>query len=101
MTGPRDAPPLAYARAFADWLHASLRDADATALVDWREQAPGATRAHPSEEHYLPLLVAWGAAGERPRAERFVDCFDGPALAMDAYRFDALLPANSPVAAWA
>jgi 4,5-DOPA dioxygenase extradiol len=31
---------------------------------------PEAARAHPSEEHYLPLLVAWGAAGDDARIER-------------------------------
>jgi len=91
MAGPPDAPPLPYAKAFADWLHQRLCAGDDAALTGWRELAPAAERAHPSVEHYLPLLVAWGAAGERPRAERFFAGFDGPALAMDAYRFDAAL----------
>lgn len=86
---PADAP-LAYAREFAEWLHASLRDADREALGEWHERAPGASRAHPSDEHFLPLLVAFAAAGASPRSERFVDSFDGAALAMDAYRFDAV-----------
>jgi 4,5-DOPA dioxygenase extradiol len=30
----------------------------------------GRRRAHPSEEHYLPLLVAWGAAGRDAQVER-------------------------------
>lgn len=88
VSGPRDAAPLSYARAFADWMHACLRDGDSASLVDWRSRAPFASQAHPSDEHYLPLLVAYGAAGEDCRSTRFVDCFDGPALAMDAYRFD-------------
>ena len=43
---------------------------DDAALAAWKEQAPDALRAHPSDEHFLPLLVAYGAAGERPRVER-------------------------------
>jgi 4,5-DOPA dioxygenase extradiol len=42
-------------------------------------------RAHPSEEHFLPLFVALGAAGEKARAERFVEHVEGGVLAMDAY----------------
>ena len=49
--------------AFAGWVGDHLRDHDAEALLAYREQAPEAVRAHPTEEHFLPLFVAWGAAG--------------------------------------
>jgi 4,5-DOPA dioxygenase extradiol len=57
-------PPAAWAVAFDNWLCAAAEAGDAEALVDYRELAPQASRNHPSEEHYLPLLVALGAAGE-------------------------------------
>jgi 4,5-DOPA dioxygenase extradiol len=44
-------------------------------------------RAHPSEEHFLPLLVAYGAAGAGPRVERIDLGVDGGAIAMDAFIF--------------
>jgi len=87
MANPRRHEPLRYAQTFAEWLHGRLVAHDTDALIAYREQAPEAARAHPSEEHFLPLLVAWGAAGEGARAERFATGFDGGALANDSYRF--------------
>lgn len=56
----------AAAHAFDAWL-TGLADlsvsARAAQLLAWR-QAPGASAAHPREEHLLPLMVAAGAAGE-------------------------------------
>jgi hypothetical protein len=33
-------------------------------LLSYRSEAPHAERAHPTEEHFLPLLVALGAASD-------------------------------------
>ena len=87
MGNPRRQEPLRYAQAFADWLHERLAAHDTAALVDYRARAPEAARAHPSEEHYLPLLVAWGAAGDDARVERFAAGFEAGALANDSYLF--------------
>jgi 4,5-DOPA dioxygenase extradiol len=87
MNNPRRPEPLAYARSFADWVAARLAANDTAALIAYRDLAPDAARAHPTEEHFLPLLVAWGAAAEGARAERFTAGFDGGALANDWYRF--------------
>ncbi len=87
MSNPRRREPLRYAQAFADWLHERLEAGDTDALIAYREQAPEAARAHPTEEHLLPLFVAWGAAGEGARVERLSTGFDGGALANDSYRF--------------
>jgi 4,5-DOPA dioxygenase extradiol len=54
-----DAP---YAHEFADWARAKVLHKDTASLVDYRRRAPHAERAHPSQEHYLPLLVALGAS---------------------------------------
>lgn len=51
-----------YAARFAAWVHDAVLAGDVEALLDYRRRAPHAARAHPSEEHYLPLLVALGAA---------------------------------------
>jgi 4,5-DOPA dioxygenase extradiol len=87
MSNPRRQEPLRYAQAFADWLSGRLVAGDTESLVRYRELAPEAARAHPSEEHYLPLLVAFGAAGEDARAERITAGFEAGALANDSYVF--------------
>ncbi|MBS0200023.1 MAG: dioxygenase [Proteobacteria bacterium] len=53
-----------YAQAFADWVNAAVMHRDVEALVDYRRRAPFAERAHPTEEHFLPLLVALGASND-------------------------------------
>lgn len=57
------AEPVPYARAFADWLDGRIRAGDESALADYLAQGPEARRNHPSPDHYVPLLVAAGAAG--------------------------------------
>ncbi len=85
----RDDPrPAAYALQFAAWLGERLADDDRAALTAWRDEAPFAQRAHPTEEHFLPLFIALGAAGEGARATRVYEGVDAGVLSMDAYRFD-------------
>jgi len=89
---------MPYAQAFASWLRERLEARDTDALIHYRDRAPDAARAHPTEEHFLPLFVAWGAAGEGARAERIIEGMEGGVLAMDSYRFDSA-PAASPASA--
>jgi len=88
-----------YARAFAGWLHEQLAAADTDALVRYRDVAPSATRAHPTEEHFLPLFVAWGAAGDHPHAERILEGLEAGALSMDSYAFHSAAPASPTLSA--
>ena len=79
--------PLAYAREFQEWTDARIRDRDLEVLADYRSRTPHGARAHPTEEHFLPLFFALGAAGPDYRTERLHDRIESGALAMDAYRF--------------
>jgi 4,5-DOPA dioxygenase extradiol len=87
---PGDDPPLPYVREFSDWVDTQLR-ADTpqamAALAQWETAAPHARRAHPTVEHFLPLLFAYGAAGAAPQVERLEAGVDGGVLAMDSYLF--------------
>jgi 4,5-DOPA dioxygenase extradiol len=88
MANARQPQPLPYVRAFATWLATTLAAHDTEALEAYRERAPDAVRAHPTDEHFLPLFVAYGAAGDKARVERIVEDIEGGALAMDSYQFD-------------
>lgn len=78
--------PATYVKAFAFWVREALERGDLDALLDYRSQAPHAERAHPTEDHLLPLFFALGAAGSDPVNVR---CIDGGithgVLAMDAF----------------
>lgn len=78
-------PPAAYALEFQAWLYERMLERNDSAIIDYRRQAPHAARAHPSEEHFLPLHFALGAAHKTARAERVHQGMVGGALAMDAY----------------
>ena len=76
-----------YAQAFADWVHAAVRRRDVAALVDYRRQAPQAARAHPTEEHFLPLLVALGASDEADESALIAGGMTYGILSMDSFGF--------------
>jgi 4,5-DOPA dioxygenase extradiol len=81
----REAP---YVRPFIGWIGQKLAARDVDALLDYRRQAPFAQRAHPTDEHLLPLFVALGTAGDGASAQRIDAGIDLGFLAMDIYRFD-------------
>jgi 4,5-DOPA dioxygenase extradiol len=76
-----------YAREFALWVRSAVRSGDTSRLQATMQQAPHARRAHPTTEHFLPLLVAAGAAHE----EAPIQVLDGGivhgVLAMESYVF--------------
>lgn len=81
----REAP---YVRPFIEWIEQRLSADEIEVLLDYRRQAPFAERAHPTDEHLLPLYVAMGAGGAPMRAQRIDAGIDQGFLAMDIYRFD-------------
>lgn len=78
-----------YVAEFAAWIAARLAAGDAEALLDYRARAPQAVRAHPTDEHLMPLMFALGAGGDGAVVRRYGerDVRYGM-LAMDAYSFD-------------
>ncbi len=75
--------PLPKAQQFTDWVADHVGTRDIPALLDYRS-APFGAESHPTEEHFLPLFVALGAAnGDEPL--RYRPSFAYGSLAMDAY----------------
>jgi 4,5-DOPA dioxygenase extradiol len=70
---------------FSDWMHERLMAGDEAALTDYRQRAPHAVQAQPSEDHFMPLFVALGAGGDTARRLHSSATFGS--LRMDAYSF--------------
>jgi len=84
FAGAPDAPVAPYAVAFADWVSSRVEAGDVDALQSWQTLAPHAHRAHPTPEHFMPLLVAAGAGGAGTVLHR---SFTFGVLGMHAYAF--------------
>lgn len=91
---PGSTTPAAYVRTFPDWIRQRLLQRDLAALEHYREQAPDAARAHPTEDHFLPLLVALGASAPDDPIEVLERGIVAGVLSMDSFRW-GLLPAGA------
>ena len=56
--------PQAYAQEFTAWVRAAVLAKANQAMLAYRSEAPHAERAHPTDEHFLPLLIAMGATSD-------------------------------------
>ena len=74
-----------YARDFAEWVAKAVVTRAADRLVDYRRLAPHAERAHPTDEHFLPLLVAMGASAETEIPRHIEGGMTYGTLSMDSY----------------
>jgi len=82
---PAGAGGVAYATEFTHWVRDAVAARDVQALRNYRRLAPHAERAHPTEEHFLPLLVAMGATGEQDELEVFDGEITYGVLSMESY----------------
>ena len=74
LRSARGGPTPAWASEFDHWIGDLLARGDHDALLDYQRCAPALRLAHPTEEHFAPILVAAGAAGS-DRAEFPIDGF--------------------------
>lgn len=82
------ASEAAYVADFVRWIRQAVTARDLDALVDYRRRAPHAERAHPTEEHFLPLLIAVGAASAHDRVEVIEGGTVYGMLSMESYVFE-------------
>jgi 4,5-DOPA dioxygenase extradiol len=80
--------PAPYAREFSEWVRERLEAHDLDTLADYRARAPHGARAHPTDEHFLPLFFAVGAARDDYQPERIFSDIESGVLSMDAYVFN-------------
>jgi 4,5-DOPA dioxygenase extradiol len=85
-----DTPVSSYVPEFVTWVRETLAAGDVQKLCRTFEEAPHAKRAHPTDDHYQPLLVAMGASmtGGQAAPARLID--GGVAygiLSMDGFVF--------------
>lgn len=76
-----------YVHRFADWVHQRMVTRDVDSLLDYRRLQPDAVRAHPRDEHFLPLFTALGAAGADGQPQAFYRGISDHVISMDGYAF--------------
>lgn len=70
-----DYPPPGWSTDFDAWAAEVMAAHDLDALVDFENAAPAGRVAHPRTEHFAPLFVSLGAAGDDAHAHSAVDGF--------------------------
>ena len=92
--GRIDDAPQPYVAEFQAWVRDAIAQKDVAALLDYRRLAPHAVRAHPTDEHWLPIYTAMGAGGLCGEVSRITDEVSYGMLAMDGYVFRPLATAH-------
>lgn len=86
---PVGSPDAPYAQAFVQWVRSTIAGGDLARLQRTFDEAPHAHRAHPTIEHYLPLLIAAGAAPQAARAKLLQGELRYGVVSMESYLFEA------------
>ncbi|PKU75022.1 4,5-DOPA dioxygenase extradiol [Dendrobium catenatum] len=72
---------------FDNWLTESLLNGRHEDVKNYEVKAPSAKTAHPEPEHFYPLHVALGAAGEKAKAVQIHQSWGASALSYSSYKF--------------
>ena len=64
---------VGYMEAFDEWANTALTSGDIDALTDYANKGPGARIAHPTADHFVPLLLTLGAATDPKSVTTTID----------------------------
>nr|QED21470.1 DODAa1 [Stegnosperma halimifolium] len=81
-----------WAKDFDTWLEEALTSGRFEDVNNYEKKAPNAKMAHPTPEHFYPLHVAIGAAGEHAKAELFHRNWSKGIFSNASYKFT--IPTN-------
>jgi 4,5-DOPA dioxygenase extradiol len=84
-----DGADASYAAEFAAWVREAVTTGDGARLRRTLAEAPHAARAHPTPEHFWPLLVAAGARSAQSGWKVLDGGIAHGVLSMDAFVFGA------------
>lgn len=87
---PEGAPVANWALQFDSWLKDSLLNGRYEDVNTYENKAPHAKRAHPWPDHFYPLHVAMGAAGENSKAQLVHDSWTNGTLSYASYGFKTI-----------
>lgn len=76
-----------YVGEFTHWIQSRLQAGDRHAIAQAATTAPGFERAHPDDDHFLPLPFAMGAARPESRVEVLPEDIRYKALSMQSFVF--------------
>ncbi|TCZ78455.1 dioxygenase [Paenibacillus albiflavus] len=80
--------PDSWAIAFDEWLSETLETWNTSALFEYEEQAPYAREAVPTTEHFVPIILAMGAADQGGQAQKLHQSYQYGSLSLCVWRFE-------------
>ncbi|KAF9608524.1 hypothetical protein IFM89_009890 [Coptis chinensis] len=78
---------VSWAEVFDTWLKESLLNGRYEDVNHYEKKAPYAKKAHPHPDHFYPLHVALGAAGDKSKAEQIHHSWSLGSISYASYRF--------------
>lgn len=93
----KDLPAVPWAREFDSWVASRLASRDFTAIANYGKEAPHASLAVPTPEHFEPLIVLLGAVRPDDQLIPIHDSFQYGSLSMRSFAFAGNASAGSNV----
>lgn len=85
--GQEGMPPEAWAKSFDNWLKDKMGARKLEDLLNYSSNAPHARKAHPTDEHLMPLFVAMGAGWSDGKIQQIHSSFCYRNISMASYSF--------------